>query len=199
MAEGYRLRDFKVDGHLHDCEGGGCTCATLLREVAADLSQHAPRNLAGLVEPCERFGVHRRGYGFHETLCTAPYVPEHLPAAVGAWTYKPGWLVYLDYDREPDGAGGLTLWIMSDTENSVQPGRINVHHPFLVPPASYRREVWEEWLLARHGDVEMHERNEFARIDGERRWAPHHGNGEDPYITWRLGTAEAAGKRSGDD
>lgn len=203
------LRDFNEDGHLRNCsawtlasqtdEVPMCDCAGLLREVASALLAHAPRNLSGLVEECDRFGAHRRGAQHHHALTTAPYVPEHLPAVVRSYRYKPGWLFYLDYDREPDGAGGLTLWIMSDTDNSLAPGRINVHHPFLVPPASYRPEVWEVWIKDRLGDVEMHERNEFIQINGERRFAPHHGNGEDPYITWHHGTEEARAKRSGED
>jgi hypothetical protein len=32
-----------------------------------------------------------------------------------------------------------------------------------------------------------------------RAYAPHHGNGEDPYVEWHLGTAQQAAKAPGED
>lgn len=130
----------------------------------------------------------------------AGYTPEHLPALVAAITYKPGWQFRLGIDRADDGAGGLTFFVTSDTENSLDPAkRIRVRHGFLVPPASYTRDVWAAWLFDRVRDVESHEAGEFFRLDGVREFAPHHGNGEDPYRVWHVSDYATAAKSAGDD
>lgn len=129
-----------------------------------------------------------------------PYRPEHLGPLVKALTYKPNWQMYLAIDRAEDGAGGLTFFVVSDTENSLEPGkRIRVRHGFLVPPASYNRDTWAAWLFDRIRDVETHEAGEFFRLDGIREFAPHHGNGEDPYRVWHVSDYATADKSSGDD
>ena len=128
------------------------------------------------------------------------YTPEHLPEVVENMTLLPGWRAYLRRGYDPDGSGGLTLWIMSDTEDSLSPGeRIQVHHPFLVPHASYKRDVWAAWCFERFVAVLRHEAGEFFQIDGVREFAPHHGNGEDPYITWHVSDYATAAKSAGED
>lgn len=126
------------------------------------------------------------------------YMPPHLPELVAATTYKPGWLFSLVEDYDDDGSGGLALQIVSDTENSLQPGRIRVRHAFLVPPASYNRDTWAAWLFDRVRDVETHEAAEFFRINDVREFAPHHGNGEDPYRVWHVSDYATAAKKAGD-
>lgn len=128
------------------------------------------------------------------------YEPPFLREAVASLRYKPRWTAYLATEYAEDGAGGLTLWIVSDTEDSMKPGkRIRVGHPFLVPRASYNLVNWKAWIVDRLGDVEMHERNEFVRFDGVREFAPHHSNGEDPYRTWHVSDYATAAKKSGDE
>lgn len=128
-----------------------------------------------------------------------PYEPPGLRDLIGTLTYKPGWQMSLGLFREDDEARGWAFYVISDTEDSLNPERrIRVRHEFLVPPASWKRDVWAAWLLDRLGDVEMHERNEFFRLDGVREFAPHHGNGEDPYRTWHVSDYAIAAKRSGD-
>jgi hypothetical protein len=39
---------------------------------------------------------------------------------------------------------------------------------------------------------------EWFMDKGERVFAPHHGNGEDPYVSWQLGSVEAVSKAPGD-
>lgn len=131
---------------------------------------------------------------------TAPW-PEPLDQLVKGWTYKPGWDITLhDLPTTSEGVGGLRLYITSDTENSLDPKRrIRVRHEFIVPAATYKRSSWLRWLWDRVLDVERHEAGEFFRIDGERVYAPHHGNGENPYITWQIGTQDEADKSAGDD
>lgn len=128
------------------------------------------------------------------------YMPPHLEELVKAITYKPGWMFFLDNEVEPDGSGGLALHIVSDTEDSFNfKRRIRVNHAFLVPPASYNRDVWAAWLFDRVRDVESHEAAEFFRINGVREFAPHHGNGEDPYRVWHVSDWATAAKSSGDE
>lgn len=128
------------------------------------------------------------------------YMPEHLEELVASLTYKPGWLLALKVEHEEDGSGGLHFFVVSDTVNSLDPSkRIRVRHGFLVPPASYNRDTWAAWLFDRIVDVERHEAGEFFRLGGYREFAPHHGNGEDPYRTWHVSDHATARKRAGED
>jgi len=127
------------------------------------------------------------------------YMPPHLAGLVQAIAYKPGWEFSLRDEVEPDGSGGLTLDIVSESEDSFDFIRvIRVRHSFLIPPASYNRDVWAAWLFDRVRDVETHEAGEFFRIDGVREFAPHHSNGEDPYRVWHVSDWATAAKSSGD-
>lgn len=130
----------------------------------------------------------------------APYEPPGLRDLVKSLSYKPNWMLYLGVEYAEDGSGGLTFFVVSDTENSLHPDqRIRVRHAFLVPPASYNRDTWAAWLFDRIRDVESHEAGEFFRIDGLREFAPHHSNGEDPYRVWWTSDHATANKSSGDD
>lgn len=128
------------------------------------------------------------------------YVPVHLPDLVNSITYKPGWQFYLENTETDEGdGGGLALMIVSETENSLNFGkRIRVRHEFLVPAATYKRDVWVAWIFDRVRDVETHEAGEFFRVAGVREFAPHHGNGEDPYRVWHVSDWATAAKSSGD-
>ena len=128
------------------------------------------------------------------------YMPPHLPELVEQIAYKPGWAFFLQHEVEEDGSGGLALHIVSDTMNSFYfKQRIRVNHSFLVPSASYNRDTWAAWIFDRVRDVESHEAGEFFRIDGVREFAPHHGNGEDPYRVWHVSDWQTADKSSGED
>jgi hypothetical protein len=130
---------------------------------------------------------------------TSTYEPQHLRDLVDSIEYKPGWSFGLAVAVDDDGSGGLQLQIVSDTPDSFAfDRRIRVRHAFLVPPASYSRDVWAAWLFDRVRDVETHEAGEFFRIDGVREFAPHHGNGEDPYRVWHVSDWATAAKSSGD-
>lgn len=130
---------------------------------------------------------------------TDDYISPELVELVKQTTYKPGWCVYLEHSKEDNGAGGWQLLIVSCTENSLKPGEtIRVGHPFLVPPASYKRDVWAAWIRDRYADVENHELGEFLRFNGVREFAPHHSTGEDPYRVWHIGDYATAAKKQGD-
>ena len=128
-----------------------------------------------------------------------PFEPPHLRALIESMTYKPGWSMRLGVFREDGEARAWAFYVVSDTENSLDPKqRIRVQHEFLVPPASWSRNVWAAWLHDRIADVETHECNEFLRFADVREFAPHHGNGEDPYRTWHVSDYATAAKSSGD-
>lgn len=131
---------------------------------------------------------------------TLPYCPPGLRELVESISYKPGWQFSLGVFREDGDPRGWAFYVIGDTEDSLRPGaRIRVRHEFLVPPASYNRDTWAAWLFDRVRDVESHEAAEFFRLDGYREFAPHHGNGEDPYRVWHVGDHATARKSSGED
>jgi hypothetical protein len=110
----------------------------------------------------------------------------------------PGWMVYLGHDNE--GSGAPVLHIVSCTPNSYEPGeRIRVNHSFLVPLGTYNERTWQAWIMERFVDVFRHETGEFLQFNGVRMFAPHHGNGEDPYRTWYVGDLADTRVRAGED
>ena len=128
------------------------------------------------------------------------YLNSELVDLVKLVTYKPEWKIYVAHEIADDGAGGWHLFVVSCTQDSLDPSRqIRVRHGFLIPPASYNRNSWAAWIFDRLRDVETHEAGEFFRIDGLREFAPHHSNGENPYLVWHTGDYETAKKRSGDE
>lgn len=131
---------------------------------------------------------------------TDDYLSPVLKELVPRVTYKPDWAIRLGHEVADDGAGGWHLFITSSTANSLDPSRtIRVRHGFLVPAASYNRDSWAAWIFDRLRDVETHEAGEFFQIDGLREFAPHHSNGENPYLVWHIGDYATASKSSGDD
>lgn len=127
------------------------------------------------------------------------YTPKHLPELVAATKYKPMWTFRLTERFEPDGAGGLILEIVSFTTDSFDFSKnIAVGHAFLVPAASWNRDVWAAWIFDKIRAVEDHEAGEFFRINGVREFAPHHSDGEDPYRIWHVSDWATAAKSSGD-
>lgn len=98
----------------------------------------------------------------------------------------PGWSNYLGRDNE--GGGWLTFHIVSQTINSYHPSEmISVNHSFLVPMATYNERTWKAWIRDCYEKVWRHEIGEMLLFDGVREFAPHHGNGEDPYRVWHVG------------
>lgn len=125
----------------------------------------------------------------------APY-PDALRILVNQLTYKPDWEFELADTNRGQGSVGLTLTITPTVPNSLRPSEImRVQHLFPVPPAAYNADSWMRWLLDRILDVESHEACEFFQIDGERVYAPHHSEGEDPYVIWQIGDLATAKKR----
>lgn len=124
--------------------------------------------------------------------------PPGLREIVDSISYMPGWMVYLGKDNE--GGGWLTLHIVSSTPDSYDHNKnIRVDHSFLVPMATYNERTWKAWIFERYCDVWRHETGEFLLFDGVREFAPHHANGEDPYITWHAGDYADTRVKAGDD
>lgn len=134
----------------------------------------------------------------------APF-PYELADLVENIKYKPEWIFKLvDRDRGQESIG-LTLVVTTLTHESIYNDDnddtsferwplTRVNHFFIVPSASFNRSSWQRWLLDRVIEIETHEACEFFRINGERVYAPHHGEGEDPYTIWQVGTPEDAKK-----
>jgi hypothetical protein len=121
-------------------------------------------------------------------MMMSDYMPPGLPELVGRLKYKPHWKFDLINRYDPDGSGGLTLTILSVTPDSYDVNQTSrVIHPFLVPPASYNERNWLAWIFDCIQKVESHEAGEFFMVDEVRPFAPHHGNGESPYVVWHAG------------
>lgn len=135
----------------------------------------------------------------------APY-PEALAEIVSNLEYRPGWRFTLTDRDRGQGSVGLTFNVLAQVQDSVggvyqgveKGDNIIVSHQFIVPAAAYNHDSWMRWVLNRILDVEQHEACEYFRVNGQRVYAPHHSEGEDPYIIWQIGDAETANKRSSD-
>ncbi len=100
-----------------------------------------------------------------------------------------------------DESNYAVLYVFIHAPNSYREDRRDRHtrHEFIVPVATYNRLTWARWITDRLKRIAIHEVDEWAKLDGERLSPPHHGNGEDPYVEWHMGTAEQAAKAPGDD
>jgi hypothetical protein len=124
--------------------------------------------------------------------------PPGLRELIARLEYKPNWMIYLGTDNEDDR--WLTLHIVSETPDSYNTKRtVRVNHSFLVPMASYNEVNWIAWLFDRIRQVEAHEAGEYFMVDGLRVFAPHHGNGEDPYRTWFVGDYADTSVKAGEE
>lgn len=92
------------------------------------------------------------------------------------------------------------LYVYTYQLNTYRPDEMrHTRHEFVVPVATYSKEAWTRWVFDRIASIELHETCESFQVDGVRVYAPHHGNGEDPYAFWPGGTAEQKAKAPGED
>lgn len=122
----------------------------------------------------------------------APY-PSELEELVSQLSYRPGWEFELVHIDRGQGSKGLTLIITTcgyDTYHPERGDHYRVNHYMLVPPASYNRRSWRNWLFEQLLLVEKHECMEFFAIGGQRPYAPLHGPGNDPYLVAELASDE---------
>lgn len=104
----------------------------------------------------------------------------------------------ISYERDPvpdpkrrfrltrdDASNIAILYIYTYNTNTYQPTEMrHTQHEFVVPLATYNKSAWVRWVFDRIMSIEMHETCEWFFVDGERIYAPHHGNGWDPYSFW---------------
>lgn len=121
-----------------------------------------------------------------------------LGEAVDAITYEDSSRLVLSRD---DPSNYAILYVFLHSPNSYRDDRADryTRHEFVVPVATYDRANWIRWVFERVKSAAVHEVCEWFKVDGERVYPPHHGNGEDPYVEWHLGTVEQAAKAPGDD
>jgi len=75
----------------------------------------------------------------------------------------------------------------------------HTRHEFIVPVATYNEDTWIRWVFDRIVSIELHETSEWFTVNGDRIYAPHHGNGENPYALWYTSYPEKKLKAPGDD
>lgn len=84
-----------------------------------------------------------------------------------------------------DDANYAVLYIYTYNDNTYRPEeKRHTRHEFVVPVATYNLPSWVRWVFDRIVSIELHETCEWFFVDGERIYAPHHGNGWDPYAFW---------------
>jgi hypothetical protein len=119
--------------------------------------------------------------------------------------------IHYTRDEDPDGCwqrfrlhqepgGYARLDIITHNPNTYRPAEIrHTRHEFVVPVATYNRATWIRWVFERLLSIEAHETAESFQVDGVRIFAPHHGNGWDPYMHWYDGHPDEQAKAPGDD
>lgn len=102
----------------------------------------------------------------------------------------------IEYKREEPPNGRFRLFrvdeenyavlsIFTYNPNTYRPDEMrHTRHEFVVPVATYNREGWIRWVFNKIASIELHETCEHFFVNGERVYAPHHGNGWDPYDFW---------------
>lgn len=96
---------------------------------------------------------------------------------------KPEWKRF-NLHREDD-ENFAVMYIYTHNPNTYRPEEIrHTRHEFVVPVATYNEEAWIRWVFECFVKIEHHETCESFQLDGQRIYAPHHGNGEDPYSLW---------------
>lgn len=109
---------------------------------------------------------------------------ERAERLLGRVTYRPGMRLEVHQDVMH---GALTLVTTRMVENTYQPGqmiRVNTMDPipgFLVAHDGMEDHFYR-WLRETIHRIEMHEADEFLRIDGVMRWNPH---ANDPEVARR--------------
>lgn len=92
------------------------------------------------------------------------------------------------------------LYIFTYQPNTYHPERMrHTRHEFVLPVATYNRETWVRWVFDQIAKIEIHEACEAFQVNGERVYAPHHGNGWDPYAFWPASDAVQKAKAPGED
>jgi hypothetical protein len=130
-----------------------------------------------------------------EIMTQTALYPVLLKEIVASLEYRPKWKFHLLDEDRGQGCMGLTFEVVTRGYNSyhIEGGEFyGVRHLFTVPAASYNRRSWIRWVFNCLIQVETHEAMEFFSLDGTRPYAPNHGEGNDPYMIFELGTEQDA-------
>jgi hypothetical protein len=125
---------------------------------------------------------------------------DELERFLANFSYTDGSHAKLERDDESNYA---VLYVYLHAPNSYygEPGNRedrHTRHEFVVPVATYDYENWRRWVYERLRSAALHEVDEWFTDAGVRVFAPHHGNGADPYVSWQLGSAAQSAKAPGD-
>lgn len=99
-------------------------------------------------------------------------------------------LTYEDRSRfelhRDDESNYAVLYVFLHAPNTYREDRVDRYtcHEFVVPAATYDYANWRRWIFERLCSAAIHEVCEWFMDSGVRVFAPHHGNGEDPYVAW---------------
>jgi hypothetical protein len=108
-----------------------------------------------------------------------------LQQVLDNWTYVDGmWPPELEREDESNWAL-LSVFLHAPNSYRGEPGNRpdrHTRHVRLVPCATYDYQSWRRWLYEFVRDVAVHEVGEWFKDRGERIFAPHHGDGDDPYV-----------------
>lgn len=127
------------------------------------------------------------------------------------WDVLEDVLKRIEYKREPppgkrfrlirdDENNYAVLYIYTYNVNTYAPDEMrHTRHEFVVPCATYHEQGWTRWVFDNIMGIETHETTEFFFMDGGRIYAPHHGNGWDPYTFWPGHDKSEKRKQPGDD
>lgn len=103
------------------------------------------------------------------------------------------------FDRADDCNYAL-LTIFTYNTNTYKPDEMrHTRHEFVVPQATYNEMAWVRWVFDKIASIEHHETTENFFYKGVRIYAPHHGNGWDPYAFWPGHDVREKLKAPGDD
>lgn len=116
----------------------------------------------------------------------------------------------IEYKREPpptdrrfelvreDADNYAVLYIFTYNPNTYDESRMRwTRHNKLVPVCTYHKQQWIRWVLERIISIELHETVENFFVNGDRIFAPYHGNGWDPYSLLRVGDPVERAKAPG--
>jgi hypothetical protein len=94
---------------------------------------------------------------------------------------------FLLHRRDDDNYALMYVLIHAPNTYGGSPGnRVDryTRHEFVVPVTTYNYQTWRRWVYEQLKRVAIHEVSEWFQDEGVRVFAPHHGNGEDPYVEW---------------
>lgn len=143
-------------------------------------------------------------------FCCGSFRPVPITKHEQTWDELEGFLAtfaYTDFSRfrlereDENNYAVFCAFIHAPNSRSGEPGNRPdryTRHEFVVPVATYNRKNWRRWVYEQLRRIATHEVDEWFLDDGERVFGPHHGNGEDPYVSWQLDTANQIAKSPGD-